>query len=374
MQATSSDAELDTMAYPGSIVQQTLGNRIEPFSRPTQILSSQEVVDALYAGLHKNAVSNYMAFYSSELGGIVTDPALMVVSLDDHMVHRGHAVFDTATLTQGYLYQLDDHLDRFYRSAEKAGLSPPFPRNQLRRIILETAAATQSFEGSIKYWCSAGRGGFGISPLECLRSSFYCMAYKNPEPSDPRQGWKVKTSPVPIKDPYFATLKSTNYLANALVALDAQLEGFDQGVFVDSEGYVAEGPVMNIGIITHEGELVVPPFEQTLAGVTLQRLLHLVGQVLQSGDTDVLGFIKKVSQRKFKLEEAKQAKEVFMVGSSTVVMPVIQWDDTEFLQTKPTPEVGIIALSLRALLEEDMDPTGNRAQHVEVPYGFLTGA
>lgn len=47
---------------------------------------------------------------------------------------------------------------------------------------------------------------------------------------------------------------------------------------MDSEGYVAEGPTMNIGIITHEGELVVPPFEQTLAGVTLQRLLHLVGQ------------------------------------------------------------------------------------------------
>ncbi len=42
------------------------------------------------------------------------------------------------------------------------------------------------------------------------------------------QGWKVKTSPVPIKDPYFATLKSNNYLPNALVALDAQLEGFDQ--------------------------------------------------------------------------------------------------------------------------------------------------
>ena len=42
------------------------------------------------------------------------------------------------------------------------------------------------------------------------------------------QGWKVKTSPVPIKDPYFATLKSNNYLPNALLALDAQLEGFDQ--------------------------------------------------------------------------------------------------------------------------------------------------
>ena len=35
---------------------------------------------------------------------------------------------------------------------------------------------------------------------------------------------------MPIKDPYFATLKSNNYLPNALVALDAQLEGFDQAM------------------------------------------------------------------------------------------------------------------------------------------------
>ncbi len=52
-----------------------------------------------------------------------------------------------------------------------------------------------------------------------------------------------------------------------------------QGVFVDSEGYVAEGSVMNIGIVTREGELVVPPFEHALAGCTLQRLLHLVSEV-----------------------------------------------------------------------------------------------
>ena len=136
------------------------------------------------------------------------------------------------------------------------------------------------------------------------------------------QGWKVKTSPVPIKDPYFATLKSNNYLPNALLALDAQLEGFDQvnplwrdlmqsmdlevhdrssvmpaqrtsahalqGVFVDSEGYVAEGSVMNIGIITQEGELVVPPFEQALAGCTLKRLLHLLREVVAACQTSTL--------------------------------------------------------------------------------------
>ena len=180
LQASASDSEIETLDVSGSLVQQALRHRVEPFSRPTQLLSSQEVrivtlsedlsvsgvgrirltwiafhsqvIDALYAGVHSNAISNYMAFYSSELGGIVTDPALMVVSVDDHMVHRGHAVFDTATLTQGYLYQLDDHLDRFYRSASKAALTPPFSRNQIRRIILDTAAATKSFEGRLGFY------------------------------------------------------------------------------------------------------------------------------------------------------------------------------------------------------------------------------
>jgi hypothetical protein len=63
------------------------------------------------------------------------------------------------------------------------------------------------------------------------------------------------------------------------------LKGFEslilhaQGVFVDSDGYVAEGSVMNIGIITHEGELIVPPFDQALPGCTLKRLLHLIREV-----------------------------------------------------------------------------------------------
>ena len=36
---------------------------------------------------------------------------------------------------------------------------------------------------------------------------------------------------------------------------------------------------MNIGIITHEGEMAVPPFDQTLDGITLQRLLQLLKEV-----------------------------------------------------------------------------------------------
>lgn len=43
----------------------------------------------------------FLAMYSSIYGGITTDPAAMVIPIDDHMVHRGHGVFDTAAIMDG---------------------------------------------------------------------------------------------------------------------------------------------------------------------------------------------------------------------------------------------------------------------------------
>jgi hypothetical protein len=41
--------------------------------------------------------------YSSVLDGIILDPSMMVIPIDDHMVHRGHGVFDTATISDGFV-------------------------------------------------------------------------------------------------------------------------------------------------------------------------------------------------------------------------------------------------------------------------------
>lgn len=110
-------------------------------------------MDALHTSQHAAQRDSYAAFYSSELGGIVTDPALMVVQLDDHMVHRGHAVFDAAVVTDGHVYLLDAHLRRLLASAAKAGipLPPGMSREQLRRTVLETAAASQLMDGESRH-------------------------------------------------------------------------------------------------------------------------------------------------------------------------------------------------------------------------------
>src|ERR1051326_7497637 len=126
----------------------------------TPVFDTQQAIGRIRSATHAKA-QNFHAMYSSVLGGIVTDPALMVLPLDDHMVHRGHAVFDTATLTHGMLYQLDPHLDRLIRSATGARIVLPFPREHLRQIILDTAAASHQRDASVRYWLSAGPGGYG---------------------------------------------------------------------------------------------------------------------------------------------------------------------------------------------------------------------
>ncbi|KAL4447823.1 hypothetical protein ABPG75_005042 [Micractinium tetrahymenae] len=338
---------------------------------PTRRLSSQEAIEALYASQHTAQRETYASFYSSELGGIVTDPALMVVQLDDHMLHRGHGVFDTSLLVDGHLYQLDQHLARLLTSAARAAIPLPdgLSVEQMKRTILETAAASCKLNGHVRFWLSAGRGGFGLSGSECLNSAFYCVVYtheKGEEKLDEYlRGWRVKTSPVPIKAPFFAGLKSNNYLPNVLNLMDAEAEGFDQGIFVDADGNVAEGPNMNMACLLDDGTLVVPPFDSCLAGITIQRMMQLLPGAIQGG----MEGIRRFEQRPVSVAEAQAAREVFFVGSSLPVMPVVQWNE----KLIGDGTVGIVALQVRVMLQNDSKPRDGSDQHIEVPYGYLTG-
>ncbi|MEE9143309.1 MAG: aminotransferase class IV [Candidatus Binatia bacterium] len=323
----------------------------------TSCFTTDEAIARLREKVHAKA-ANFYAMYSSVLGGIVTDPALMVLPLDDHMVHRGHAVFDTAALVNGMLYELDQHMDRFQRSAEMAHIPLPFPREQLRRIILETAAASGHRDGSIRYWLSAGPGGFGLAPTECVNSSFYVIVFKgDPYPeSFYTEGVKVVTSKVPIKPPFFARVKSTNYLPNVLVVLDAKERGADNGIFIDQHGMVGESSTMNVAFVTRERVLRHPSFDAILSGITVQRLLHLSRRLVEQGDLQdiVVGDVS--------VEEGRAAVEMLMFGSAIKVAPIVEWDGKAIGDGKPGP----IAKKLMDLWYEDTRTASDRL--VPVPY------
>src|SRR5512143_534313 len=138
------------------------------------VLSADDALANLRA-LRARQPVKYSAFYSSQLGGIVTDPALMVIPFDDHMVHRGHGIFDTAGLVAGKIYDLEAHLDRFFGSAERSRLKVPGSRAALRDIIVRTAAGSGVRDGSIRYWLSSGAGSLDLVPAAGAEPGFFVM-------------------------------------------------------------------------------------------------------------------------------------------------------------------------------------------------------
>jgi 4-amino-4-deoxychorismate lyase len=293
----------------------------------------------------------YAAFYSSQLGGIVTDPALMVIPFDDHMVHRGHGIFDTAGLVAGRIYDLEAHLDRFLRSAGHSKLTLPCPRERMREIIIQTVAASGQRDGAIRYWISSGPGSLELSPAAGAEPGFFVMVF--PGLSYPErwytEGLKVMTTTYPIKPALYAITKSTNYLPNVLMQMEAKAAGMDNGVFIDAEGHVGESSNMNVAFVTADGVLRHPKFDHILAGCTSLRVLELAKALVSDG------LIRGVEIGDIPVGDARAAREMLLLGSSVKVASIVSWDGRAIGDGTPGP----VSRALLALLEQDMR-TGDR--------------
>jgi 4-amino-4-deoxychorismate lyase len=328
-----------------------------PATTALRILTADDVLEQLRTLRTRQAV-RYWAFYSSVLGGIVTDPALMVIPFDDHMVHRGHGVFDTAAIVDGRIYDLEAHLDRFVRSAQTSRLRVPHTRDEMRDIIVRTTAASGKRDGSIRYWLSSGPGSLGLTPAAGAAPGFFVMIFAGLSYPDAwyTDGLRVMTTTYPIKPPLYAVTKSTNYLPNVLMQMEAQAAGLDNGIFVDEAGNVGESSNMNVAFVTQDRVFKHPRFDHILSGCTSLRLLELA-RTLVGG-----GLIRDVQVGDVPVVEARAAREMMLIGSSVKVAPVVEWDGKPIGDGKPGP----VAAALRQVLQDDMRTARERL--IDVPY------
>ena len=204
----------------------------------------------------KDAATPALAAYSSVLGGIVTDEVAMSVPIDDHGFHRGHCVFDTANVAGGKAFGLSMHLDRLLGSAQQARIdTSALAKDTLKRIILETIGATERRDGVfVRYWLTAGRGDFGISPKNCVEPSFYCVVHDDSHGGNDR-GLSAAPVDVPLKPPLLATAKTNNYMINALVAMEAEARSSAS----NSRPTATRGSSVAIAVVGKDGILVSPP-------------------------------------------------------------------------------------------------------------------
>jgi len=307
---------------------------------------SFEALVACLRQLQKPYQEHYRAMYSSWFGGIVTDPALMMVPVDDHLVHRGDGIFEAFKCVDGNLYALERHLNRMDYSAKIASHSFPFSRPQLVATILATVRAANLPTCSIRLFFSRGPGGFSASPGECPESQLYIIVTTLQVPSQEKydHGVILMSTRIPLKKEYFANIKSCNYLPNVLMRKEADDAGVDFTVSIDERGFLAEGPTENIGIITHQREFLVPRFERILRGTTVSRAMELAGMLVNAGDLVGIG------EADLTPEDAYGAAEMMMFGTSFDVLPVVNYDGHAIGDGRP----GSFARRFRELFYEDM--------------------
>lgn len=334
----------------------------------TPRLSNERVYQRLLEAAHARASEHHAAFFSSVLGGIVTEPGLMVLHADDHMVHRGHGVYDVVPLAGGALYQLHEHVDRLTAAAEMAGIPVRLAAEDLKRIVLDTAAASMKLNGHVMVWLTPGRGGFGVSTRECTEPGLYALVtseYTQQDLFDRTAGLRAASSPVEPPPAYFASFKSASYLQNVVAQLEAESREYDVGLFVDEEGTVLGGPNSSLAIITQDRKFVFSDFARAPAGITVQNVASLIPGAIDEEDLPLTG----VEQRAISQDDVRGALEAMLVNATHGVVPVTHLNEHAVADGR----AGEHALALQALLVNDMEPRRESTKHIPVPYGGLTG-
>jgi branched-subunit amino acid aminotransferase/4-amino-4-deoxychorismate lyase len=308
-------------------------------------LSFDEVLDHLIR-LSKPYHNNYLAMYSSWYGGIITDPQLMMVPIDDHLVHRGDGVFEAFKCIERKVYALERHLDRLERSAKGLSLWSHMDRTRLTQIVLATIRAANVSNCFVRLFVSRGPGGFSTNPYESPANQLYVVviAFQAPPEEKYESGVSLKSSHIPIKEAYFANLKSCNYLPNVLMRKEAEDAGVDYTVSIDEQGFLGEGATENMGMVTKDGALVVPRFDHVLRGITVTRAMELAEVLVRSGD------LTGVEESDIAPEHVYDASEVMMFGTTFDVLPVVRFDNRQVGSGKP----GSVFKKILALLREDM--------------------
>jgi branched-chain amino acid aminotransferase len=322
--------------------------------------------DGIKAILDRKALKhegNYWGFYSSVWQGVSLDPRLMLIPVDDHLVHRGDGVFEALKITNGGIYLLEPHLRRLLKSAERISLKHDYHYESLRETVLQTARMVlqerrikdleevksapsglelRSQEASLRIFLTRGSGSFGTNPADSTGAQLFVIVTAPATVAEDKrkQGVSCIKSHIPVKPDWFAQVKSCNYLPNVLMKQEAVLAGVDFTLAFDEKGHLAEGSTENVAWISRDGVLCHPPLDRILKGTTMTRVFDLA---------EMQNLIPVQREAQAQERDLLEAQDVFMIGTTLDVLAVKSyeqkiWTDFSWAQ------------KLRELLLQDQKP------------------
>ena len=190
----------------------------------------------------------------------------------------GDGVFDVVSAWKGSVFKLDEHLDRFFDSLRAARLTTRLDRGQWRDVILETTRRNNLRDASIRFIVTRGEPQAVVAdpregiPTEIVWAAPYIfLADDKKRQSGVRLMISASRGFSPdTLDPRFKCLDRLN---SQLIRLEALEAGYDDAIWLDQNGYVAEAAASNVFLVKND-TLFTPP-SGILRGITRATFIEL---------------------------------------------------------------------------------------------------
>jgi branched-chain amino acid aminotransferase len=240
-----------------------------------------------------------------------------------HSLHYGLAVFEGVRAYQTAqgtaIFRLQEHTDRLFGSAHIYMMKIPFSREQLLQAQLEVVRANGHPACYIRPIVYYGSEKMGLSPVgakvHVAIAAWPWGAYLGPEAL--AKGIRVKTASVArhhINVTMARSKMSGTYPNSVLATLEATQHGYDEGLLLDVNGFVAEGAGENIFIVK-DGKIHEPQLTSALTGITRATVIELA---------QGLGY--EVVSRPMTRDDIYIADEAFFTGTAAEVTPIRELD------------------------------------------------
>jgi branched-chain amino acid aminotransferase, group I len=252
-----------------------------------------------------------------------------VISVFDHGFLYGDGVFEGIRAYNGRVFKLKEHVDRLFDSAKAIDLDIGISKEKMEEAILETLRVNKLTDAYIRPIVSRGNGDLGLDPRKCAKPNVFIVAKVWGSMYGDLYTVGLKGITVGVRrnapDMLSPNIKSLNYLNNILAKIEANAKGADEAIFLDSNGYVAEGSGDNIFVIKN-GEVYTPPTINNLKGITRATAIDLLKE------EKIPVHVENIS-----LFDVYTADEIFVTGTAAEAAPVVWVDGRSIGTGKPGP-------------------------------------
>jgi branched-chain amino acid aminotransferase len=256
--------------------------------------------------------------------GKLLDWSTLNVHAMSHALHYGTSVFEGIraypTASGPAIFRLPEHLDRFFYSASVLSMDIPYTKEEIREAIKLVVKENDLDSAYIRPLLYYAYGNLGLipktSPVELAIAAWEWGAYLGEAAEKGVSVYILPNRRIHHSQFDMKAKLGGVYVLSTLGGYLARSRGFDEAVYLNMEGNIAEGPGENVFIVKNGILKTNDVNESILEGITRTSILQFAKDL---GIESTVGPITK--------EDFFQADEAFFSGTAVEIAPIVKVTD-----------------------------------------------